>query len=57
MLTRSSVAGTFNHWDPSANQMKKRRDGIDLLRRNIKDWRVEDEVQFTLLYVYHLFDV
>jgi len=57
VLTRSSVAGTFNHWDPSANQMKKRRDGIDLLRRNIKDWRVEDEVQFTLLYVYHLFDV
>lgn len=26
---------------------------IDLLRRNIKDWRVEDEVQFTPLYVYH----
>jgi len=21
-----SVAGTFNHWDPSANPMKKRRD-------------------------------
>lgn len=22
-----SVAGTFNHWDPSANPLKKRRDG------------------------------